>query len=308
MQEEFYTFGQYFQELRIKSGLNLKDVNQRTKIGVTILKRLENDQYEDLPDLTYVKGFVKSLMKLFKGDLEKATKLINKSYNIDQKSLVFDKVIPEEKEKIPFIKILYIIPFVIPFFLIDFNNNKKLNLVPEKKSKKINFSINYKDSISQIINSFGLQSKAILSPSLNGEEKITFSPLNFHLYDISSKVPELSEKEIDFFNTTKDNAIILRTKSGKSWATYEVDSNKIKTDLISPESPLFLNGKVLKFFIGNVNDIELIYNSKLLEINSSTGVKSLIIPKEMASNFKIPLFIFQKDGKIISSEEYLRNN
>ncbi len=54
------TIGQHLKFERERKEISLKIVNQHTKISLTMLSYLEDEDYEKLPDLAYVRGFVKN--------------------------------------------------------------------------------------------------------------------------------------------------------------------------------------------------------------------------------------------------------
>jgi len=57
------SFGSYLKGLREEKGKTLEDVSVSTKIATTNLDFLENDRYDLLPPLVFVKGFVRSYAK-----------------------------------------------------------------------------------------------------------------------------------------------------------------------------------------------------------------------------------------------------
>ncbi|MBI2609299.1 MAG: helix-turn-helix domain-containing protein [Deltaproteobacteria bacterium] len=54
------TFGQYLKRERTLRQINLKEISAATKINFHILKKLEADDFENLPSPTFVKGFIKA--------------------------------------------------------------------------------------------------------------------------------------------------------------------------------------------------------------------------------------------------------
>jgi cytoskeleton protein RodZ len=74
------SIGEYLKDLRERSGLNLETIAHRTKINLTILKILEEDRLEDLPNITYVKGFVKAVCKEIGGDVDASLEVLSSSY------------------------------------------------------------------------------------------------------------------------------------------------------------------------------------------------------------------------------------
>lgn len=56
--------GDYLKQKRLDKNYSLEKLSQKTKISVNILKSLENNDYKTLPSAAYIKGFVKSYVKV----------------------------------------------------------------------------------------------------------------------------------------------------------------------------------------------------------------------------------------------------
>lgn len=72
--------GDYLKKKREKQGLELKDIAQKTKINLNILKTLESNAIEQLPNKTYVKGFVQNYAKAIGADENEARKILDHFY------------------------------------------------------------------------------------------------------------------------------------------------------------------------------------------------------------------------------------
>jgi cytoskeletal protein RodZ len=57
------TIGSYLKDLRLRKGYSLERVSTETKISLTILKKLELNEFKSLPNITYVKGYVQNILK-----------------------------------------------------------------------------------------------------------------------------------------------------------------------------------------------------------------------------------------------------
>ena len=62
--EALLELGQLLVERRENAGMTLETVFDRTKIRLEYLKGIENGDYTDFPELVYVKGFVRTYLKL----------------------------------------------------------------------------------------------------------------------------------------------------------------------------------------------------------------------------------------------------
>lgn len=63
--------GALLQEFREASGLELREIADRTKIGITYLTAIEGESYEELPAVVYVRGFLREYAKILRLDGER---------------------------------------------------------------------------------------------------------------------------------------------------------------------------------------------------------------------------------------------
>lgn len=103
-------------------------------------------------------------------------------------------------------------------------------------------------------------------------------------------------------------SVFITASKGDSWLTYKSDDEEIRKFVLKEGRSILIRGKLTRVFIGNLGAVNIFLNNKPLKISSSSGVKSLIFPQEQSSNFVTPLFIYKKDGSVITSEEYLEEN
>ncbi|RPJ71760.1 MAG: DUF4115 domain-containing protein [Alphaproteobacteria bacterium] len=102
--------------------------------------------------------------------------------------------------------------------------------------------------------------------------------------------------------------VFINAVDGDSWITYKVDDKDIKKFVLRQGRTIFLRGGTIRLFFGNSNAVKIIYNNKLINLNSKTGVKSLVLPDELKTKYMAPLFVFQKDGTVVTSEELIKSN
>ena len=62
------TLGQYLRSARETRGIDLRDAAQQTRIGITYLKALEEEDFSRLPGEVFVKGFLKNYGKFLRLD------------------------------------------------------------------------------------------------------------------------------------------------------------------------------------------------------------------------------------------------
>jgi len=71
--------GDFLKKMRQEKGWTLEKVSEETKILLSILKDLENDEYKNLPPPIYLKGMIKKYADFLKLDNEKVLRLYQKS-------------------------------------------------------------------------------------------------------------------------------------------------------------------------------------------------------------------------------------
>jgi len=93
--------GIFLKDLRLRKGYSLERLSRETKITLNILKKIEENDLTNLPNIIYIKGFVQNVLKLLNTPYtNEISVLINASFN--QKSLIKDKniLLPNEPENL----------------------------------------------------------------------------------------------------------------------------------------------------------------------------------------------------------------
>lgn len=91
------TIGDFLKKKRKEKNIELKSISLKTKINYTILRDLENNDYEKIPNKTYIRGFVKILAKEINANPEEAIQCLEETYkNIESKQK--EKTKPHPKE------------------------------------------------------------------------------------------------------------------------------------------------------------------------------------------------------------------
>lgn len=79
------------QNARREKNLTLEDISKKTKIRIKHLKAIEEEKWDLLPGIAYIKGFLKRYADAVDLDGEKLLTLFRREFNTEQKV----KVIPE---------------------------------------------------------------------------------------------------------------------------------------------------------------------------------------------------------------------
>ena len=140
------------------------------------------------------------------------------------------------------------------------------------------------------------------------EETIRFYNISLPMFEILDDKEALAEYVPESFSSSviegKQN-LFINAANGDTWITYKKDNDPIKKFILKKGRFLMIRGDEIKIFFGNVLETKVFLNNKLLSINTRSGVKSIVLPESLAAKTKLPLFIFNKDGSVQTSDEYL---
>lgn len=103
--------------------------------------------------------------------------------------------------------------------------------------------------------------------------------------------------------------IFINASEGDSWLTYKVDDKEIKKYVLRQGRTLFLRGTLIRLFVGNTKSLKAFYNNKPINLASGNkGVKNIVLPEELKTKYMAPLFVFQEDGSVVTSDDYLKTH
>lgn len=89
--KETLSCGTFLKQVRQERGLSLEKVSEETKILLSTLEALENDEYKSLPPPVYLKGMIKKYAYFLKLDEDKVLDLYQKSNGRNLFSGKYDK-------------------------------------------------------------------------------------------------------------------------------------------------------------------------------------------------------------------------
>jgi len=139
-------------------------------------------------------------------------------------------------------------------------------------------------------------------------KKYKFSPIKGDLFtyktDIKKSDLELLPKSVKI--DPSPQKVYIKAMNGETWITYKVDDKPIRQLFLKKDKNLFIKGREMRIFLGNINATKIFVNNKPISYLSRTGVKSLIIPKRNTSKYKLPLFVFEDNGRARTSDEVIK--
>lgn len=351
------TIGSFLKRERESKQLSLKKISSKTKISISLLEQLENDNFESLPNQAYLKGFVRAYAQVLNQNLQLCQEILDHTYktlgNSEQnikKITAFDD--PPQKGQttyLPFLVVgLLALIILMPLIYILKNTITEKQTVIERPI--IPVSVNSKTPLK----GQEIPSAPSIPSSLPSDTTFDFIAIKPHeiknpkttktnIVAIANKTPEIKtpppvtkeilptakkietkamdktlytevdeaqlEKNKEFLPDNIRHAIIpglqnlfINANSGDSWITYKKDDEPIKKFVLKQGKTILIRGKEIRIFIGNTGVSKVFLNNKLLDLNAPTGVKSLVFPQENSHKYQIPLFIYQENGQVITSD------
>jgi cytoskeletal protein RodZ len=80
--KESLSYGQYLQSSRLERQISLERVSEETRIGLEILKLIENEDHEKLPAEVFVKGFLRAYARAIGADEREAVRRYESRLNV----------------------------------------------------------------------------------------------------------------------------------------------------------------------------------------------------------------------------------
>ncbi len=140
-------------------------------------------------------------------------------------------------------------------------------------------------------------------------KKFHATPKN--MYDLDENAPEISDASLlpptikASIVENKQNVYIVAV-GADTWISYKVDDEKIKRYVLKQGHRVLIRGDKILLFMGNFNASKVFLNNKLVTAKTSSGVKSLIFPEDIAGDYQLPLFPSYK-GIPYSADYYQAN-
>ncbi|TNF28532.1 MAG: hypothetical protein EP319_08845 [Deltaproteobacteria bacterium] len=390
---------------RENRGLSLKVISQHTKISVTMLQHLEDENFDMLPNKAYVKGFIKSVSKALGLSESVALEIYDETLRRREGRTQNSK--EKKKEKAPEHHVSAEVPkpkaegdsdaesepvfkmgLVALAALVIIGFVVVLNTPSDKEAKKEEENAAVVEATATPEPTMTITPKTLTADTpLRNESMIaanttedepedtdeveptplatatatpvptktatpvptatptpvptktpTPEPTKAAEKQVEKKEDKKAEEEVEFRKFTRDlygfetegatealnqyvpksyqvsviegkQNVFIKAISGDTWLTYKADSDPIKKFILKEGRHLIIRGDEIIAFLGNVKVTKIFLNNKLLDIESRSGVKSLVFPQEKKDSYRLPLFIYNnKKGTVMTSKEYMEEN
>jgi cytoskeleton protein RodZ len=332
------TIGELLRSKREEKGLNLKNMSFQTKIHIGMLANLENNELSKLPNKVYVRGFVSAAAKILGINQAEALEILESTYNPDYKVIIKEEPILEIQ---PDIKQDNILSFktskiqdskksiteflntslakgLIGVFIVGTialsgvlsPNHHERNSIPKAVMPKVTIAIP-KPSMPVLAQPRPEPIK------ISEKTEITIKDVSFKSFTRTLKQftidDSVSEDELDEIFPSRykvslvkgiDN-VFINAVEGDSWITYKVDDKEIQKYVLREGRKVFISGANIRLLVKNSSALKIFYNNKLISLTDKRSVKNLVFPEVVKTQFMYPLFVFQKDGTVMTSDEYI---
>lgn len=141
------------------------------------------------------------------------------------------------------------------------------------------------------------------------DKKSSFFKIRQPLYQIThnqelvDKIPSNIKQATTSGN--KQN-VYIATGTGRTWITYKVDKEPVKQIFLKENAGVLLSGSEVRLFLGNANAATVYLNNQPVDLLLKRGIKNLVFPESSIQKYSVPLFIFDEQGAISPSDEYMK--
>lgn len=100
--------------------------------------------------------------------------------------------------------------------------------------------------------------------------------------------------------------VYIKADTDATWITYKTDDEDARRFVLEKDRYVMLKGRVHRIFLGNANATKIFVNEELIDVETRTGVKSVVVPNSVRSDYYLPLFIYPGDGTVKTSQEVMK--
>lgn len=271
-----FTFGQYLKSKRHEAGFDLEYISSDTKIGMDILKAIEDEDHSRLPEPVFVKGFIRAFSRIVGADENKAVQTYLESRSDYMDRAKSDIILPGRKNNsLPLPRL--IMWAAIVFFTIGF-------AALSVSLYRYHFSSRHEPPSYSSENS----DKPQLNETLDDSEFLAEEPVD------NTRIPEeepvdLNETSTETLpesivnlqpDTTKDETPEIETSHfelsiqaiADTWLKAIMDAEKPVEYLLKPGDKITLKAeKQYNLLIGNAGGVHIFLNGQPVQISGKSG-------------------------------------
>ncbi|HOJ92184.1 MAG TPA: DUF4115 domain-containing protein [Dictyoglomaceae bacterium] len=232
MVEEFKSLGEYFKEERLKKGIDLKEISQKTKISLRYLEAIENDDFDkvSISDF-YKKGVVRKYANYLGLDESEILERYRSQYG-EEKEVFVETSKKQNECKWQYIVYLFIAVIVfLTFYLTTNYDSQKPEYVPSESQNN----------------------------------NIAFSEVDTYTPAVEIYTPTVESTEEIYTSTIKVVAI------DRTWMRVTYEDEVIYEGILNAGDIKIWTYSPLLFHVGNAGGIEVFYNDESLGVLGRKG-------------------------------------
>lgn len=298
------TPGRTLREARERLGLSVADVAGQIKFAPRQIEALEADDFQRLPEMTFVRGFVRSYAKILQLDAQPLLALLPEAKAVPEQNMPASVEVPfptaqsaRQQNLIWLGAALLIALFVAGFALWHFNTPQPVAVEPVAKVSPVETPLPLPDHVEIIAASPDPDAAAAASPAKSAvaETQPLPKPVKPLVQPVQSPVPAAkplvqppqpqpasAKPAVEAVTTSSDTALRL-VFDDESWTEIKDKSGKTLSSQVNTRgSELRLDGRApFSLVIGHAEKVRVYYRGKQVDladyINSSSEVARLTV-------------------------------
>ena len=291
----------YSQELKTKRealGLSLADLFQRTRISVSYLQAIENNDFHLLPVSVYTKNFIKTYARTLGIDSEPI--LINyenylnsrkgiqtlSSKDVSERKNIFARI-ANPKTYLGIASVLIIVGIVTWLISKQYqsssdiiNSTRRIAVaIPENKEQTVNSPVNTTVPISQQIKA----TPELALNEINKQSQVKAQPISSKMENNAEKPLKeqvsLSVKNVQPAVNSEEASLLIISAIEETWIRIKTDQNPSFQVLLKPGEKFERKAVSFDMDIGNAGGIKIQFKGKNIEnLGKSGQVTHLRLP------------------------------
>ncbi len=246
--DKYFSFGRYLQTCRLQKGMDLATLAGELKINADILTAIENEDYANMPESVYIKGFLRSFAGAVDADADIAVQSYVDSLTVFNKIRQAESSIDKENEQFwPRLGISTGVLLVLIVLTIFFLGGIE-NTAPEHHSNT------------------ELTSSLKEAPPPDSEVETPSPPVS------SPYIAPEAESAMTVSGKNSDTLMLAIDTLEETWIKIIIDNQKPNEYTLQPGDHLEL-GATSRFnlLVGNATGVELFINGKRAPISGQQG-------------------------------------
>lgn len=265
------TIGRYLNQARIERNISLKQASDQTKIHERLLRDFEADKFDKLPNVAYLKGFLKQLAVVLHFNYEEAVELLENT--LDEKT-------QSDSNKGQKVQVA----------LSDFAQNLA------SLKALLNYIFSFRVLFSFIVTLIFASSLYYIGFHLTKNEPFHPAVYKKPATPVQESLPQ------------QRKVIQLKIKEGDCWIAYKIDSRPVRNLTLGRDGKLTLEGDVIRLSLGRPEAVEVRYQNLEVDLKpfiTSGGTAHLIFPADQRGKYSPPFFVINDDGTISTRKKNL---